>query len=184
MNRCLVLGVDPAARSGWALRGPAAPLAGRKPSPESTGLLAHGTTTRSRKGARATVEAVRLASDLAHSFGVPLVVVGERWVGDWSAEHGGTNTRTIAGLGASWGRWEAVLDLEGVVRRRVLRVDQPEWRRAIHGAPARRRSESWKRAAIQWCRLRHGVELDADTAEAVCIAEWAMLSPKVAEVLR
>lgn len=177
MNRAVILGIDPAATSGWALLAP---------SKGPAALLGHGTTTRTHKGAAERRRVVEAADLHARSFGVPLVVVREDWAGRWSPRRGkgGTNTRTVAGLGAAWGEWSQVLLERRIPHARIVKVTTGEWRRALFGV-SRLPSGAWDAMAANYVRAGWGAKgLTDDEAEAVCVAAWGQHAPQIAEALR
>jgi hypothetical protein len=166
----VVLGVDQARASGWAIvheRGP---------------LVEHG-MARTHAQRRAALErAVELAGGDAkrlfvmfeeHSH-MPLDR-GMPW--DRNKQHAGQSggptrsTKTPYGMGKAYGRWLECCDLLG--QREAMRdeVRPQKWRSmyAIRGAT----TELLKLAAVEHVQRRHGIVVTHDIAEAICIAEYA-----------
>ena len=161
-----VLGIDPGARSGWALL-----LDGQ--------LVASGEATKTH--VHEAVEQARIYCDDERAH---LVVVGERWAGRMRRDRG--SVRTVSGLGAAWGRWEGALLAAGVPKRRIIRVATQRWRADVIGGRCARRTSEWKRVAREWCARTFGGfggDYGDDEADALCIAWWGSRSPKV-EALR
>lgn len=170
---CVILGIDPAASSGWA-------------------IFAYGKyiTSGVAKTQSEREYAVRLAlNETLARIDMPkhdpvLVVVAEKWTrgGKWYAA-------TMTGIGASWGKWVAELERVGLPKRRIVRVYPATWRGAVLGIGGRNATtEICHRLAILRANTlhlkRHGAtRMCSDEAEAIAIAEWGTLAREVADVL-
>lgn len=155
----VVLGLDPARVSGWAIL--------------VDGQLAASGTARSASERAQVVSTAQTASE-AHQR--RLVVVAERWLtGGWASFD------AIAGLAAAWGAWREALEIAGHPKRRVVRVTPQTWRASLLGGRATR--EEWKRRAVWRVRAEHGIEVSDDEAEAVLIGQWGSRSLQVARLL-
>lgn len=152
----VVLGLDQAARSGWAI------------------AVSHDHIASS--GAASTCAerfaVVQLSLELARQRGAGLVVYFEDHA-DIPARKG-RGTETVLGIGAARGRWEEQLEMNGSQRKRWHRVSPRDWRKAILSLPARAREKTCKAAAMgtvgQFMRPRRAVVDDPDEAEAMAIA--------------
>lgn len=111
-----------------------------------------------------------------------LVVVGEQWAGKQGrgASRKWT-TKTIAGTGASWGRWLEALEIARHPSRRTIRMQLGDWRKAVHGRRIIEK-EAAKRMAVRLVLNQFEVELGHDEAEAVCIGIAARRSEAVAKL--
>lgn len=160
---CVILAVDPAATSGWAL----------------TYVLPHEPHLRTwSHGVAETWQnrsfAVDQADVIASTIGRPLVVVAETWPG--------LRGSALAGLGAQWGRWLAELERLDVPERRIVRVDTGTWRKTVLGI-TRQSGDASKRAAMLRARAVLGHDVTADEAEALCIGLFGLRSERVAAAL-
>ena len=177
----VVLAIDPGATSGWSIHMPwdygheigfKSIALTRLPS-ISKGLALYGQT----KSTRQIQEAVAEAQEWSIYTGLCLIVVAESWKGGGGPH--GNSQQVNTGLGAAWGKWQAVLDLRGQPARRVIRIDTGSWRRAIFGR-TRMRSAEWKAAAQLWAQAAYGLtKLRSDEAEAICIGSIAQRWSKV-----
>ena len=167
---CVVLGIDPGATSGWAIMAPGT---------ADVRLLGSG---QCRGASR---DAVDSAQTWAEMLELPLVAVGERWSSAMRMRGGArTSGFTQQGLGASWGRWQQLLEDAGQPKSKPLRVDLMTWRMGIFGGRFRRKSEVWKSLAVARAgTFIEGREPGTDEAEAICIAEFCMRWDKVRAVL-
>ena len=163
---CVVVGVDTAKRSGYAVR-----VAGR--------LVEAGEiqTDRDRGLARRVVlEAVERARPL--ELGVVLVLE-KAWGGD---------TRTVLGLGAARERWlNAWVDC-GQPLQRIVDVYPSTWRARVLGVSSVRvprdvvRATEMRVALVEVAKL--GVdELGPDEAAAILISRWGARAGEVGKVL-
>jgi hypothetical protein len=157
---CVILAVDPAATSGWALL-----VGGSDPRGHRVGIA-----TEWQDRMAAAVDASHLASDL----GPPLVVVAETWPG--------LRGTALAGLGAQWGKWLAELERLDVPDGRIVRVDTGTWRKTVLGI-TRQSGEASKRAAMMRAHAVLGHDVTADEAEALCIGLFGLRSEKVAKAI-
>jgi hypothetical protein len=166
----VVLAVDQARTSGWALR-------------QSLQVLAIGTTTTARQ----RHDACRLAIERSVSAQLPALLVLEDH--EDTAKHAlrrrndeapKANAKSILSLGAQAGRWRESWELAG--GHHVVTVKPRVWRAAVLGKyPHAGRSE-WKRLAQQWASAtRRG--LSEDEAEALAISHWAIFARESANPL-
>lgn len=167
--RCVVLAVDTATRSGWAVR------AGDR-------LVASGEAH--------TPDAGELDAIVHEAMGYsgPVVLVLER---AW-----GNRTNTLLALGAARERWVAAWRRAGLPERRVVPVYPATWRAKVLGGGAHAMARDDVRplelasATGEVIGLR-GVsrgtvpppELGPDEAAAILISRWACRAPQVGAVL-
>lgn len=168
-HACVLLGIDAAGQSGWAIL-----VRGELPSPAHLGTAA---TAIDRE------RAIRLAIAAADDAGLPIAVVGEKWVlGARTKGKPGMSPDALARLGGRWQQWEDMLVELGVPRSRMRRVHLATWRAQVlsgtHG-----HGTDWKRVVTQWALRAFRVEVGHDAAEALAIAVWGSRAPDVAEVL-
>lgn len=165
---CVILAIDPAALSGWAIF-----LEGR---PVTWGELAASNAT--------GIDAVLLqACELASRTKLPLVVLGEEW-----GRGGPLGMSQWQGLGGAWTAWKHGCDRARdkglpVVSSRVMRVLQRTWRSAFGLNLGR---ELVKAYAVRAAKSRVGVQLELDQhdiAEALLIGLWGSKSGEVGERL-
>lgn len=171
-----VLGIDQAARSGWAI----ARVDLRQPT-----IVGHG-VARTHADRRDVVEAARqhAAGDLRQ-----LVVMFESHAGmplsrltrhDRTTARQGRpgaperSTASILGQGAARGRWEELLDLVGHPERLRDDVEPRVWRARVLGT-TRGDTEQLKHLAQTWASQHLGVAIeDPDEAEGVCLCAFGM----------
>lgn len=161
--RCVVLAVDTAANSGWAV------CAGRDE------YLAFGEADTLDAAALAYI--VQWAAASAASVGVPLVLALE-------APFGGP-VAMLLGLGAARERWLVAWRGGGQPRARVVFVQPAEWRAPVLG-------KRWARAPRAEVRAHEqataasivGERTRADESAAILIARWGLRAAKVRQVLR
>lgn len=181
MNRCIVLALDPGATSGAAIVGLSAPdKFSRLPAERLGAYLVKSATVRSAADRAGMVASAR---DAATEYGLPLVVLAEKWAGSFKRRRG--TTQTVAGLGASWGRWAEALDLAKVPRRRVARVWSATWRARVIGGSFRT-TEQWNAAVRAKVAVLFGIDLGDerdDEGEAICVGVYGLHSPEVAKIL-
>ena len=168
-HACVVLAVDPAKVSGWA-------IVARAPGTASE-LACGCNTARTADARRRAAESAFAAAFIA---GLPLVVCAERW-----SSHGAFGgARTQRGLGAAWGRWAEALEIAGVPKRRIVRVYAQTWAGAILSAGGRGWTRERREAAsIAYVKRRFGIECGADEAAAVCLGVYGMHCAEVAAAL-
>ena len=154
-----ILSIDPARTSGWAVYS-----FGR--------CIASGTTKThdERCGAIAIAQAEESRS------GRKLVVVAEKWTA--GGAFGGA--RTMGGLGAQWGMWQAALESCSVPNSRIVRVYPQTWRSGVLGGHQRGvKSAEWALRAAKRAEVETGHICSDDEAEAVCIGAWALRADAV-----
>lgn len=158
-HACVVLAIDPGRISGWA-------------------VFVDGEYTASgvAKRHQDRLEAATMAVVAAEQWHLPLVVVGEKWT------PGGkfAGARTMAGLGASWGLWTAVLEEAEIPKARMIRVHTQTWRARVLGGGWGVRTAEWDRRARMRASAVVGSDVwDDNEADAICIGLWARLAPEV-----
>jgi hypothetical protein len=160
--RCLVLGIDTAANSGWA--------------------IGHGQDVYLAYGEADTLDEpsldyiVQWAVRQAVVLGLPLVLVLE-------APFGG-GMRMLLGLGAARERWLAAWRRAGQPTSRAVFVQPAEWRAPVLGA-------YWARAPREEVRPHEqfvagtivGEAVRGDEAPAILVVRWAVRAAKVRRVL-
>jgi len=161
----VVLGVDTATRSGWAIRDP-------------TRLVWSGECDTHDWGELDAI--VRLALDRATLLRVPAVLVLER---PW-----GGSLQVLPALGAARERWDVAWSRAGQPRSRRVLVWPATWRARVLA----RGSHCAKRDVVRAAELAaarnevsaaHAAQLGADEAAAILIARWATHAPAVALAL-
>lgn len=175
-RNAVILAVDPAATSGWAIFDCGLYYA--------SGVAA----TAFERGA-----ALELLNDVApHRRRVPanLLVVVEDWrigrrprrKGD-GTDSGNWSPTTLVRMGESRGRWLERAASAGIPEAQIVHVEPPTWRAVLAGMP-RRSGEQAKASAVQLVRMRFSNQVeDENEAEAVCIALWAQHAPEVSQAL-
>jgi hypothetical protein len=160
-HECVVLAIDPGARSGFAVF-------------ERGALLASGSLLPSES----RVEVAREAARLSEASGLPLVAVAEKWTaGGWRS------AASMIGTGAAWGVWLGALGEIGQPNRRIVRVTTQAWRKAVLGMNARAGHDALKAASQLRARTVVGREVGHDEADAVCIGLWASYADEVGNVV-
>lgn len=157
----VVLAVDTANNSGWALR-----AAGRQ--------LEFGEVD--TFDADAVARIVRWAIRCARRLDLPLVLVLE-------APWGGT-VKTVASLGAARERWMHAWRQYEQASSRVIRVQVATWRAAVlgrHWVSAKR--EDVRKHEQDIASAMMGEQLEPDEAAALLIARWAVHAAKVGRVI-
>lgn len=158
---CVVLGVDTAARSGWAIT-----LFGKR---MDSGELDTRDTAKLE-------QVVRWAVDLGRAGGLRVVLVLEA---PW-----GGSVAVVAALGVARERWERAWRDAGQTVRRVVRVNPSTWRAAVLGRGAIGLEREAVRALEQ--RVARGLvgkELGADESAAVLIARWGSQAGEVGKAI-
>lgn len=154
MHDCVILAIDPGARSGWS-------ISARGKYRDS------GVAIRHEQRFDACNQAVRLAA----AESLPLVVVAEKWT------HGGPygGPRTMCGLGKSWGLWCAALEMAWIPKSRVLRVYTQTWRhRVFPGQSVATKRAEWDALIRTRAEIDSGKTIESDDeADAICIDIWA-----------
>ncbi len=158
---CVVLAVDTARQSGWALY-----VVGKyEQSGEIDTLDATGVEL-----------VVSIALERAMALGKPLVMALE-------FRYGGRQWVT-AGLAVACERWRAAWRKAGISERRALKVGPSTWRAAVLGSPwahARREGVRSVEQAVAAGLARRAV--GPDEAAAVCIGHWASHAPEVGKAI-
>lgn len=158
---CVVLGVDTAARSGWAIA-----VSGKR---VDSGELSTLDTAELER-------VVRWAVDLGRVGGLRVVLVLEA---PW-----GGSVAVVAALGVARERWERAWRDAGQTVRRVVRVNPATWRAAVLGRGAIGLEREAVRALEQSvaCRLV-GRPLGPDESAAVLIARWGAQAGEVGKAI-
>ena len=168
----VVLGLDQARTSGWAL------------AMERGRVVHHGIARKARQ----RTEVIQLALSMVGNDPRRVFVMFEQhdhMPVDRLGRNDFTTKRTsdrfvergpkqLHGMGKQYGRWEEQLELFGVPESMRDEVQPIVWRRAIHGVTS---GPDVKAAAVRWAlnELREPLQTD-DEAEAICIATFAALS--------
>lgn len=158
---CVVLGVDTAAQSGWAIA-----VSGKR---VDSGELSTLDTPELER-------VVRWAVDLGRVGGLRVVLVLEA---PW-----GGSVAVVAALGVARERWERAWRDAGQTVRRVVRVNPSTWRAAVLGRGAIGMERDAVRALEQSVARRLvGKELGADESAAVLIARWGAQAGEVGRAI-
>ena len=150
----IVIGIDQAATSGWAIA---------RRADGAAKILESGTVRGALARRDVIARAVSLGEPLAAVYEAHTVGGGRHW-----------NPATILGMGDARGRWLEALELAGVPRRMCIGVTPYTWRSAMIGRHRMKRHEM-KAAAVLSCRGRGVTVASDDEAEAVLIAMWGAL---------
>lgn len=165
----IVLGIDQAATSGWAIH-----VGGPKGR-----IVAHGVARTWEARADVLTQALERAGGVIGE----VLVVFENHAGislsKGSREEGKAptrNTAVILGLGAARGRWEEALDRRGHPELMRLSVEPKAWRARVLGLALGASRERCKHAALEWASAAlYKPIADDNEAEAICIASWGAL---------
>lgn len=163
--RAVVLAIDTAKRSGWAVR------VGAK-------LYASGECdTRDASELDDIVyEAVLRANPLI-PWPVPVLVLERAW---------GNRTNTLLALGAARERWEAAWRRACMPASRIVHVYPARWRARVLGGGAHCMPREQVRP-LELAAARHevgpGVDVGPDEAAAILISKWAAWAPEVGKCL-
>lgn len=170
-NRCVVLAVDAATRSGWSVWWPYAHGIWRAELHSSGELQPRRITN--------AIDVVVETVDLAARHALPCVLVLE-------AAPMASNPVSAFGVGKAVGQWEAAWLAGGGVTSRIVRVQPNEWRRDLWGeAPERDVArEREQREAEAICSNSIRVRVGPDEAPAILIGQWGMCSRQVNAVLQ
>lgn len=146
---CIILAIDPGARSGWA-------------------ICDGGHRVRSGQCRASKNKIVQQALRIARCSALPLVVAMEKWAGDFPT------SATAIGLGAAAGGWLEACEANGVRKSMIVRVFPRTWQAATVGGKQYKRDAMNRRVKL-WSRLHFALPEDpgADEAAALCIAAWA-----------
>lgn len=175
----IVLGIDQAKRSGWAIHnGLAAHVTALQglnvPCPIAASGFVHDTG--------GLVGVIEMAKALAHGSeflavfedhsGIPLQAKAKFARGQAPQR----NAATILGMGAARGRWELALDLAEHPERLRLEVTPRDWRGRVLGLVPSASTERCKATACVYASRLIGHQVtDDNEAEAICIACWGAL---------
>lgn len=136
---------------------------------------------------------VREALRYGAMLGLPVVVVAEEWDppkhrrirqanGTFKTEFDQKWTfPAILGVGEGWGRWTAEFERQGIREEHIIRATPPVWRDGLFGKRRPRDTKGAKAYAIAYVAQRFQLELDDDSAEALCLGVWGYHRPEVAE---
>ena len=163
----VIVGIDQAARSGWAVH--------------SGGQVRASGVARS---ARERLEVVQAALSAAGGDTRLLLIVLEdhgkmplsrRTQYDAATKHAPSrNAATILGMGDARGRWREQFELVGVPLSHFVLVEPRTWRLAVfgRGAPSMG-TEAAKELAVRWASQVRGEPIaDDNEAEAIAMASW------------
>ena len=161
-NPCVVLGLDVANKSGWAIG-----VNGKIVGSGEHQLL-------SFRGARETTHVVERALRASNAFLLPVVAIFER---PWGGR---------MGLGATKaeGYWQHALLAALIPTRRMGNVYPSQWRAVeLNGLSPRARREEIR--PVEQARAREvvGREVGEDEAPAILITQWGMYSPIIGGLL-
>ena len=176
--RAVVLGVDAAKRSGWAIM-----FGGQ--------LLESGEANKDRDPELLRVCSIALRH--AEKRDVPCVMVLER---PPNRVHPGRQASTLIGLGAARQAWEMAWRTQGGVRKRIVHVLPVTWRSALGivnqaskgglSTAEHERERAYVHTRKRALTARPAwitTEVGADEAAAICIAEWGSRAGETGAVL-
>lgn len=167
-NNCVILGIDSGETSGWSIF--------------AKDIWHGGDIETTHAGRR---HAFTTAKIIAGLNSLPLIIGREAWSPGW--QRGRRSFNSIIGTGASWGKWEAVLEEAGVLKSRIFSVKPNIWRPAVLGLrPGKYSRDQAKQWAIQFCKIKgwyNDQDLDHNQAEATCIAFYFVYDPRVAKAI-
>lgn len=176
--RCVVLGVDTATRSGWAVR-----TAGK--------LVRSGEVSTEDDDEMEWIARTTVATALLQHL-IPVLVLERPW---------GGNDAMLIGLGAARGAWLRAWRRAQQPKSRVVRVYPASWRARVLGGGAHALARDVVRpiemqAALHECctcnashmqtvrvSCRGCIELGPDEAAAILISKWAAHAEPVGKVL-
>ena len=154
-----ILAIDPGTTSGWAVY-------------SIDRCIASGTATTHDQ----RVLAIEIAQAEESRSKQKLIVVAEKWTA--GGAFGGA--RTMGGLGAQWGMWQAALESRDVPKARIVRVYPQTWRSKVLGGHQRGvKSAEWALRAAKRAEMETGHPCSDDEAEAVCVGAWALRAEAV-----
>jgi len=160
---CVVLGVDTAARSGWAIA-----VSGKRVDSGEVDTLNTPDIER----------VVRWAIELGRVGGLRVVLVLEA---PW-----GGSVAVVAALGVARERWERAWRDAGQTVRRVVRVNPSTWRAAVLGRQAigleREAVRALEQRVAAWL-VGPGRVLGPDESAAVLIAAWGAQAGEVGRAI-
>lgn len=168
---CVILALDPATRTGYALL---------RSRPEGIEWRASG-SVRSIERLDFVRGLIQQAVGVADLEDAKLVVVHETWL----AGNRRLTPATVAGMAAAWGVWNAELLRVGVPKRRIISCPMGRWSARILGRAALKTEERHRLSiAIAQARYRRPANAeDHDEAAALCIGTWAANAAEVHAVL-
>lgn len=194
---CVILAIDAAQKSGWAVLRPRLKPGGRELMHK---VVASGVVKADRPADCMAVITTALGEPMHHSLHLSadqepvtrpydFVVAIERSL----SIPGREKSRAVAtGLGANVGRWRTYLDLCEVPKARRIELEPRDWRRSVYGSSSLKKiarpalgagldpSRIWKDIAVTRARaVWHYLGSDPDEAEAILIGEWATRAAKV-----
>jgi hypothetical protein len=167
-NKCVILGIDSGLVSGW-------------------GILVDGKYEDSGTANTFQQEkmAIEFAINAAYEYDLPMIVGREEWTPGW--QRGKRSFKSIVGIGASWGRWEAAFEEYGFPKRRIFSVAPNKWRGMVLSLkPGKYDRVTAKMTAIDYCTARGWPVADNtshDEAEALCIAYYMLYDERAAKIL-
>lgn len=178
MTPGFVLGIDQAARSGWAIYDI------RTARPLEHGVVPNHSNARTANAARIAV--VYRALEHARSPDNLLVVFEDHSdiSLDYKTRHDRLrrgaapkrNVATFLGMGGALARWEDRLDDANHPERLRLFVTMDDWRKRVLGMSCYTGSERLKKAALTWASQIAGEPiLDDNQAEALALGRWGTL---------
>lgn len=120
------------------------------------------------------------AIEHAAKLGLPLVVVSEKWGSGNSSNDPNATKAMLAGLSATWGKYDLCREMAGIPASRVVRVMPTEWQPAIVGSHLRGMDKPERKAAIQlFLRQHYNLDVTSDEADAVCIGLFGIRDARV-----
>ena len=176
-NRCIVLGIDSGKNSGW---GVLFPYYAQNSIVKLAGAGTADTHVKRKN-------AYEFAVEMARILNLPLIICRETWTPGWSKKK--RSIKTILGLGASWGRWETVLEESSFPKSRIFTVTPNTWRQPILGLkPGKYSHDQAKQAAVVAFNSRWGNQITDkvthDMAEGTLIAYYGLHDSRVADAIK
>jgi hypothetical protein len=160
---CVVVGIDSGKVSGWSI------YVGEA-RPRIYGLAVTADDKR---------YVIAQAALLGQENRMHVIIGAEKW------KPGFKSHLATVGTGASWGRWETILELEGLSRN-VLRVEVDDWRKAILSPDPKMKREQLKELAVRSAIARGLVRKDEgshDAVEAVFIGLYFVYAQETKDLL-
>lgn len=136
---------------------------------------------------------VRQALYYGAELNLPVVVVAEEWDpprhrrvrqanGSFKTEFDQKWTfPAILGIGEGWGKWTAEFERHCIREEHVIRATPLVWRDDLFGKRRPRDTKGIKEYAMSFVKHRFQLELDDDSAEALCLGLWGYYRPEVAQ---
>jgi hypothetical protein len=179
-HRCAILSLDTAATTGAAF------LVPELWSFETSA----GTVTRDVRIVwtevlrKPTPEIFTRALANAESFGLPLMVCSEKWGSGNQSNDPNATKAMLAGLSATWGKYDLCREMAGIPASRVVRFLPTEWQPAIVGPHLRGMEKPARKSEIQLFLRRHyALDVSEDEADACCIGLFGMRDARVAQAM-